>query len=429
MNARLATRAKRLLLCAATSLFVAQPARLAVASDADGRTQMGAAASARPAPLPARDPRTILQSAVQRELSGEPAEAAPATHSSRSVPPSPSAHGLNSSQGAIQQTAGTAAPRQPAPPQQPGAPVLQSKSEVMQHLELLYARDGRSTPQTNMNSVPHMSHGPKRTAPGSVVPHYGATHHHRARRPSLLQRIFGRGSRRTAAAAPRPVPRQVAAPSGGWQMTVPPAPAPSEPHLAGNGQPRLLPGEALRGSAPLNNAFPSPHPQRSAEAAATHGAPAAGDAPREDLKLVNQADTPGTPTIEPQSNPADDHKAKFQRIAEREGAGLKGFCPVALRDERDLVDATAEFSSEFGGRTFHFVSAEAKARFDAEPAKYAPARGGIDVILLESEQQSVEGRLDHAVWFRDRLYLFSSRESKDAFVRDPASYAIEGLED
>ena len=37
---------------------------------------------------------------------------------------------------------------------------------------------------------------------------------------------------------------------------------------------------------------------------------------------------------------------------------------------------SAEFASEYQGATWHFASAENKALFDADPAKYAPAYGG-----------------------------------------------------
>jgi Cu+-exporting ATPase len=35
--------------------------------------------------------------------------------------------------------------------------------------------------------------------------------------------------------------------------------------------------------------------------------------------------------------------------------------------------------SEYGGRTYHFCSAECRNKFDEEPAKYAGAGGGGDV--------------------------------------------------
>lgn len=136
--------------------------------------------------------------------------------------------------------------------------------------------------------------------------------------------------------------------------------------------------------------------------------------PAEPTKMAELKPVP----TEPAQQPANDHAAKMRKIAEREGLrGFKGFCPVALRDNRDLVDALAAYNSMFEGKIYHFSSAEAKARFDAEPTKYAPVKGGKDVILLGNSGQEVEGSLEYAVWYKDRLHLFSSQETLETFVQ------------
>ena len=117
--------------------------------------------------------------------------------------------------------------------------------------------------------------------------------------------------------------------------------------------------------------------------------------------------------------------AKLHRIAERSGqTGFKGFCPVVLRDQRNLVDAKAEFLSTYKSRTYHFSSAEAKADFDAHPEKYAPAGAGLDVVRLANHGDRVDGSLEYAVWFQDRLYLFSTADSLRTFTLAPADYAV-----
>ena len=116
-------------------------------------------------------------------------------------------------------------------------------------------------------------------------------------------------------------------------------------------------------------------------------------------------------------NPADAAR-KMQKIAERAGlTGFKGFCPVALRERRDLVDSLAAYHSTYEGRTYFFSSSEAKAKFDARPEQYAPVSGGNDVILLGNSGQEVEGTLEYAVWYKDRLHLFSSPQTKETFVQ------------
>lgn len=114
---------------------------------------------------------------------------------------------------------------------------------------------------------------------------------------------------------------------------------------------------------------------------------------------------------------------KFARIRERRGqTGLKGFCPVMLRDQRELVDARPEFAIEFNGVTYFVSSAEALETFAADPVKYAPAAAGCDIIHRDLTGEELPGSLDHAVWYRGRLYMFATAETLETFVAAPASH-------
>lgn len=113
-----------------------------------------------------------------------------------------------------------------------------------------------------------------------------------------------------------------------------------------------------------------------------------------------------------------------RQIQSRAGqAGFKGFCPVTLRDKRELVDVNPEFTATFGLQTYTFASAEAKAAFEADPSRYAPAAGGSDIVLLVNSGEEQQGMLDYALWYRDRLYMFRSRETMAAFNHDPQRFA------
>jgi len=121
---------------------------------------------------------------------------------------------------------------------------------------------------------------------------------------------------------------------------------------------------------------------------------------------------------------ADDSAGTTHKIGEHKGQqGLKGYCPVALRERRQLVDAVPVYSSVYQNRRYYFSSAEAQSHFDREPRKYAPVAGGIDVVAKVNSDQTVEGTLDFAVWYKDRLFLFSSPESVEAFSLNPLPYA------
>lgn len=102
--------------------------------------------------------------------------------------------------------------------------------------------------------------------------------------------------------------------------------------------------------------------------------------------------------------------------------GLKGFCSVALRENRLLVDARPEFSSSYKSMNYQFASLENKLKFDREPAKYAPAAGGSDIVLLVDHQNDKEGTLDFASWYKGKLYLFSNKSNMDLFMKTPALY-------
>jgi Flp pilus assembly protein TadD/YHS domain-containing protein len=116
-------------------------------------------------------------------------------------------------------------------------------------------------------------------------------------------------------------------------------------------------------------------------------------------------------------------RAKLVKRAHFEG--MKGFCLVTLCEERRLEEAQDEFVAEFRDQKFTFCSAEAVERFQAEPEKYLPAAGGLDIVAVRTGEEVASGSLDFAVWYRNRLYLFSSQKHKDDFSADPHKFVKE----
>ena len=136
------------------------------------------------------------------------------------------------------------------------------------------------------------------------------------------------------------------------------------------------------------------------------------------------AQAPGaqTPTFEGIEDEAT--REKMKKIHERGSMkGLKGFCPVTLRNQRELIDAKADFHSTYRGQKFHFADAEAKVKFDEDAARFAPAAYGADVVALTRDKDVVEGSLDFAAWYKGRLYLFGSQDTHDTFVANPSQFA------
>lgn len=136
-----------------------------------------------------------------------------------------------------------------------------------------------------------------------------------------------------------------------------------------------------------------------------------------------------TPIIAPQARvdrtATDETTAtKMRRIIQRTDIkGLKGFCPVTLRDQRELADSRPEHVATYRGQKFYCASKVAQAKFEADPARYAPAAYGADVVILTDDQDVAEGSLDYAAWYKGRLYLFSNQETHDTFVANPERYA------
>jgi len=124
-----------------------------------------------------------------------------------------------------------------------------------------------------------------------------------------------------------------------------------------------------------------------------------------------------------------ERRRQLERIQSRNDlTGFKGFCPVALRDQRQLIDAQPQIQSTFGLHTWTFSSDEARLAFEADPQRYAPAAGGDDLVVLATRQEQVPGKLDFALWYRGRLHLFSSRESMAAFLENPQQFAVTEVE-
>ncbi len=105
--------------------------------------------------------------------------------------------------------------------------------------------------------------------------------------------------------------------------------------------------------------------------------------------------------------------------------GMEGCCPVTLRDRRVMVPGKAEYTTVWEGVTYRFASTQAQAEFQAQPANFAPAKAGRDVILLATSGQQVPGSLEHAVWYHRRLYLFQSPQTMEAFSANPEKYITE----
>jgi hypothetical protein len=100
------------------------------------------------------------------------------------------------------------------------------------------------------------------------------------------------------------------------------------------------------------------------------------------------------------------------------GLAIEGYDPVAyFADARPLV-GLPDFEASEAGAVWRFRNEGDRASFLAHPDIYGPQFGGYDPIDLA---RGVTYAGDPRYWMisGQRLYLFGSQESRDAFAADP----------
>ncbi len=103
--------------------------------------------------------------------------------------------------------------------------------------------------------------------------------------------------------------------------------------------------------------------------------------------------------------------------ANRKGIAIHGFDPVAYFDESAAVKGSAEFKSEWMGARWRFASAENKAKFDADAARYGPQYGGYCAWAVSTGSTA---DIDPRAWtVRDgKLYLNYSKRVRSKWRRE-----------
>ncbi len=102
--------------------------------------------------------------------------------------------------------------------------------------------------------------------------------------------------------------------------------------------------------------------------------------------------------------------------------GLDGFCPVILSDEKKWVPGNPQWGVIHEGRTYFCAGPAERAKFAANPERYAPVFSGYDVVLAAENGLLVPGKRECGVWYQGRVYLFASEDTLYEFDRDPLRY-------
>jgi len=88
---------------------------------------------------------------------------------------------------------------------------------------------------------------------------------------------------------------------------------------------------------------------------------------------------------------------------------ISGYDPVSYFTGDEPRKGSPQFTAEYEGATYHFVSAENQAAFEADPAKYAPQYGGwCAVAVSEGKYFPVDPQTYEVSG--EKLYLFYNGE-------------------
>jgi YHS domain-containing protein len=153
---------------------------------------------------------------------------------------------------------------------------------------------------------------------------------------------------------------------------------------------------------------------------ATLGAAPAQDAapPTKDAAAPKDAEAAKPPA------PADDTPSDLRRTSfnvDENGLALQGYDPISYFDKAGPKAGVARFSSVYRGITYRFVSAENKAKFEADPAKWEPPYGGwcawavIDGDKVEIDPANFE-IVDGRVYLFYKGWLGNAKKKWDAKV-------------
>jgi YHS domain-containing protein len=100
------------------------------------------------------------------------------------------------------------------------------------------------------------------------------------------------------------------------------------------------------------------------------------------------------------------------------GVALQGYDPVAFFTDNQPVKGNQQFQSQYHGATYYFASAEHKATFDKDPAKYEPQFGGF-CAYGASRGKTVPVKIDAWQIVNGRLLMQYDLDVKSKFNSDP----------
>ena len=100
---------------------------------------------------------------------------------------------------------------------------------------------------------------------------------------------------------------------------------------------------------------------------------------------------------------------------------LNGACPVCLIDAGNVSAGKEDIVSIYKGYTYRFPRPRTKAKFDANPDRYAIQLEGYSPV---SRADGKDEKGDPAIYsvFNSRIYIFKDAKQKEEFDRKPEDF-------
>ena len=111
---------------------------------------------------------------------------------------------------------------------------------------------------------------------------------------------------------------------------------------------------------------------------------------------------------------------KVEVFATPEGA-IRGYDPVAYFTDSKPVKGQSQFTTEWKGQTWYFVSAKNKMVFTASPETYAPQYGGFCAFAMSRGYKAASDAYAYNI-VDGKLYLLYSRTIQEDWTKQRQHY-------
>ena len=110
-------------------------------------------------------------------------------------------------------------------------------------------------------------------------------------------------------------------------------------------------------------------------------------------------------------------QGKSLQNLDKNSVAIQGYDPVAFFTQNRPVKGLPEFESQYHGARYLFASADDKAMFDANPAKYEPQFGGFCAFGV-SKGKTVPVKIEAFQIVNGRLLMQYDLDIKNEFNKD-----------